>query len=225
MFKFNFFLYRLSPSFFIYIITLIPPTWFLELENVRLKRAKINGVENTTSARIDLEAYDFDELNLTEYSLKVPPILASDITVRFKNQILLLSTINFNFGIFCSVNIDRFVDKLRNVHRGLNDADSDHWPLGHAQRRHLKHRALAASACLYLSHIWYNRFVVSTSRYVKRLFSAIQIFLPIDKKVCASFFRENDCAQHADGVRHVEHLQLEYASVHSEYNCVEERTG
>ena len=74
---------RFSPSFFLYITTLIPPTWFLELENVRLKRAKLLGVENVTSDRINLEAYDLNELNLTETGIMVPPILASDLTVGF----------------------------------------------------------------------------------------------------------------------------------------------
>lgn len=39
---------RFSPSFCLYIATIIPPTWFLELENIRLKKLTLESLTNAT---------------------------------------------------------------------------------------------------------------------------------------------------------------------------------
>ena len=51
-----------SPSFFLYIATIIPPTWFLELENIRLKRnalETLEGITMPTNASSELYINDF----------------------------------------------------------------------------------------------------------------------------------------------------------------------
>jgi hypothetical protein len=40
---------RFSPSFFLYIATIIPPTWFLELENIKNKRLAMEIIANATA--------------------------------------------------------------------------------------------------------------------------------------------------------------------------------
>jgi hypothetical protein len=74
---------RFSPSFFIYIATIIPPTWFLELENIRLKTLSLNKVDNskanftniTEATLLNETIYDIDMDSL------VPDILSGDIKV------------------------------------------------------------------------------------------------------------------------------------------------
>jgi hypothetical protein len=74
---------RFSPSFFIYIATIIPPTWFLELENIRLKTLSLKEIDNsklnvtniTETIPLNETIYDIDMDSL------VPDLLSGDIKV------------------------------------------------------------------------------------------------------------------------------------------------
>ena len=90
-----------SPSFFLYIATIIPPTWFLELENIRLKRnalETLEGITMPTNASSELYINDFFRKEPTTFTKTKSsnqdvfydfydgalPILPSDIKVSTK---------------------------------------------------------------------------------------------------------------------------------------------
>ena len=50
VFKFLNFFIRFSKSFFLYIASVIPPTWILELENIRLKQTALESQKKTSAA-------------------------------------------------------------------------------------------------------------------------------------------------------------------------------
>ena len=90
-----------SPSFFLYIATIIPPTWFLELENIRLKIIALETLEgksvtgnasNAASTQSNFgdffrrEPTSFGKSNETSfydfYDEALPILLPSDIKVK-----------------------------------------------------------------------------------------------------------------------------------------------
>ncbi len=92
-----------SPSFFLYIATIIPPTWFLELENIRQKMIALETLEgknvlgtngsydNSQSFNSDILRRDQTQLGIVTnntpfyefYDEALPIILPSDIKVNF----------------------------------------------------------------------------------------------------------------------------------------------
>jgi hypothetical protein len=78
----------------LYIATLLPPTWILELEYVKFKRVKYFGAENKTSDRIDLGTYDLANLNLSDENL---PALTSEIQVKLQLFFLFYRLFLFDF--------------------------------------------------------------------------------------------------------------------------------
>lgn len=98
-------LFWFSPSFFLYILTIIPPTWFLELDNIRIKTLKLERLQNVTRdtsmdleqlAHLDLNQTDEVLYEMTAHDFKAVPVLASDIK-------LLLHDSTQNFAMYIEV--------------------------------------------------------------------------------------------------------------------------
>jgi hypothetical protein len=98
-----------SPSFFIYISTLIPPTWFIELENIRLRKERL------------LQQHQYQQQQQQQLQLSLPlnnESTTTTTTLSYQSYILrqttkLFVTINSNLNI----NSNDFND--------FNDSDSD----------------------------------------------------------------------------------------------------
>jgi hypothetical protein len=81
-------LFWFSPSFFLYIATLIPPTWFLELENVNLKLIKIQSIDNASKV-LDFDFMEFNQSDIGLGDFNVP-VVPGDLKV-FLEEIFMIA--------------------------------------------------------------------------------------------------------------------------------------
>ena len=98
---------RFSPSFFLYIATIIPPTWFLELENIRLKLLTLESINNasySSQSNYNQKNYTNDSINDVNYefdlgeSMVPMTILPGDIKAA-------LADATHNFAMYVEVSM------------------------------------------------------------------------------------------------------------------------
>jgi hypothetical protein len=101
---------RFSKSFFLYIASVIPPTWFLELENIRLKLSAHEAQRKTSAAPKNSSI-----LTVLANERQSTPVSASFVDNKIRNNSMLSNeTISYyDYDIEIPVKIPDLPDELK----------------------------------------------------------------------------------------------------------------
>lgn len=100
-------MFRFSPSFFLYIATIIPPTWLLELENIRLKQLTLESINNASYSHssYNQKNYTNDSINDPNYEFDLGESIAVPMTILPGDIKAALAESTHNFAMYVEVSM------------------------------------------------------------------------------------------------------------------------